>query len=143
MATKKKSTKVAAKKKSAAKKPTAKKSAKKSVVKKAVKHVTTPIKKGYTKSQIATEISEVVGITRKQATEVFAELANLVERHVKPGGAGSFNLPGLLKINTIRKKATKARKGINPFTKEVCTFKAKPARTVVKVRALKGLKDMV
>ena len=68
--------------------------------------------------------------------------AHIIERHIKKGGAGTFNLPGLLKVATVRKKATKARKGINPFTKEPCIFKAKPARTVVKVRALKGLKDM-
>jgi nucleoid DNA-binding protein len=36
-----------------------------------------------------------------------------------------------------------ARKGINPFTGQETTFKAKPARTVIKVRALKKLKDMV
>ena len=51
--------------------------------------------------------------------------------------------PGLLKITTVRKPAVKARKGINPFTKEEVMFKAKPATTVVKVRALKKLKDMV
>jgi len=45
-------------------------------------------------------------------------------------------------MNTVRKPATKARKGVNPFTKEEVTFKAKPASTVVKLRPLKGLKDM-
>ena len=45
-------------------------------------------------------------------------------------------------MNTVRKPATKARKGVNPFTKEEVMFKAKPASTVVKVRPLKGLKDM-
>jgi len=52
-------------------------------------------------------------------------------------------LPGLMKIETKRKPATKARKGINPFTGEKMTFKAKPARTVVKIRPLKQVKDMV
>jgi hypothetical protein len=51
-------------------------------------------------------------------------------------------LPGLLKIMVILKPAVKARKGINPFTKQEQMFKAKPARKVVKVRALKALKDM-
>ena len=46
-------------------------------------------------------------------------------------------------IVTVNKPATKARKGINPFTKEETMFKAKPARNVVKIRPLKGLKDMV
>ena len=56
---------------------------------------------------------------------------------------GQFILPGLMKIEVKRKPATKARKGINPFTGEETMFKAKPARNVVKVRPLKKLKDMV
>jgi nucleoid DNA-binding protein len=43
----------------------------------------------------------------------------------------------------VRKPARKARKGINPFTGEEMMFKAKPARNVVKVTALKRLKEMV
>jgi len=53
-----------------------------------------------------------------------------------------FNLPGLLKVMVVRKPATEARKGINPFTGQETIFKAKPARNVVKIRPLKGLKDM-
>ena len=49
-----------------------------------------------------------------------------------------FSLPGLLKMSVQRKPATKARKGINPFTKEEITIKAKPARNVVKIRPLKN-----
>jgi nucleoid DNA-binding protein len=52
-------------------------------------------------------------------------------------------LPGLLKIEIKRKPATKARKGINPFTGVEMLFKAKPARNVVKIRPLKRVKDMV
>ena len=48
-----------------------------------------------------------------------------------------------MKIKVVRKPATEARKGINPFTKEETTFQAKPARNVVKILPLKGLKDMV
>ncbi len=51
-------------------------------------------------------------------------------------------LPGLFKINTRKKPAQKARKGIDPFTKQERTFPAKPASTSVKVRPLKKLKDM-
>ena len=58
-------------------------------------------------------------------------------------GPGTFTVPGLMKVTVVRKPATKARKGTNPFTGEEMTFKAKPARNVVKVRALKALKDMV
>jgi len=49
----------------------------------------------------------------------------------------------MMKVTVQRKPATKARKGINPFTKEPTIFKAKPARNVVKVRPMKGLKDLV
>ena len=52
-------------------------------------------------------------------------------------------MPGLLKLKRISKPATKARKGINPFTKEEMMFKAKPARNVVKALPLKSLKEMV
>jgi DNA-binding protein HU-beta len=41
------------------------------------------------------------------------------------------------------KPATKAKTGINPFTKEPMTYKAKPARNVVKALPLKSLKEMV
>ena len=54
---------------------------------------------------------------------------------------GCVVLPGMAKIVTIKKPATKARKGINPFTKEPTTFAAKPARTIVKIRPPKKLKD--
>jgi hypothetical protein len=53
-----------------------------------------------------------------------------------------FAVPGLMKITVIQKPAVKARMGMNPFTKQEQMFKAKPARKVIKVRALKALKDM-
>jgi len=79
---------------------------------------------------------------KTQILDAIAEKTE-VEGHVKKKGCGEFVLPGLLKINTVRKPAVKARKGINPFTKEEQMFKAKPAKTVVKIRPLKKLKDMV
>ncbi len=102
------------------------------------------LKEAMSKSQVLANIAETTELTKKQVQSVLDELSNLVEHHVKKkGGVGSFTLPGLLKITVIRKPATKARKGINPFTGEETTFKAKPARNVVKVRPLKKLKDMV
>lgn len=142
-------------KKSTARKATAKKStAKKSTVKKStakkataatktVKKSTTVITEPFSKSQLLNTISEETGLARKDVVQVLESLGDIVERHVKKRGAGQFTLPGLLKIVTQRKPATKARKGINPFTGEETVFKAKPARTVVKIRALKKLKDMV
>ena len=48
----------------------------------------------------------------------------------------------MMKLRVQRKPATKARKGINPFTGEETVFAAKPARNVVKIRPLKKVKEM-
>lgn len=95
-----------------------------------------------TKSQIITRISEQTDVNKKDVNRVFDELADIMEGHLKKRGAGQFTLPGLLKVVTQKKPATRARKGINPFTGEPTTFAAKPARTMVKIRPLKKLKDM-
>jgi len=96
-----------------------------------------------TKSAIVNEIAQNAGLTKKQVSSVFDELAVLIERHMKKRSPGQFTLPGLMKIEVKRKPATKARKGTNPFTGEEMMFKAKPARKVVKIRPLKKVKDMV
>ena len=103
----------------------------------------TAIRKPMTKSGITAEISDKTGLTKKQVSSVLDEMTILIERHIKKGGAGQFSLPGLMKVEVKRKPATKARKGINPFTGEETVFKAKPARNVVKIRPLKKVKDMV
>ncbi len=102
----------------------------------------TSIKDRYSKTQILEEIASNTGLTRKQVSSVLDSLTGVIEAHVNKRAVGEFVLPGLLKISTVRKPAVKARKGISPFTKEEVVFKAKPATTVVKVRALKKLKDM-
>ena len=102
----------------------------------------TAISEPYSKSKILTEIAEKTELPKKDVSAVFDELGMLINRHIKKRGAGSFTMPGLLKITTLKKPARKARKGINPFTGEETTFAAKPATTVVKVRPLKALKDM-
>jgi nucleoid DNA-binding protein len=125
-------------------KKAAKKTAKKAKAKKAAPAKKgAPVKKPMTKSGIMAEISGKTGLTKKQVSSVFDEMTALIERHIKKGGAGQFNLPGLMKVEVKRKPATKARKGINPFTGEETIFKAKPARNVVKIRPLKKVKDMV
>jgi nucleoid DNA-binding protein len=96
----------------------------------------------FTKTELHTVIAEQTGLSKRDIANVFECLANVVEGHVKKTGPQLFTLPGLLKVKVIRKPATKARKGINPFTGEETTFKAKPARNVVKVQALKKLKEM-
>jgi nucleoid DNA-binding protein len=103
----------------------------------------TAIKEKYTKTQIIDEIATSTELTKKDVKAVFENLEGIIARHITKRGVGEFTLPGLLKVSTVKKKATKARKGINPFTGEETVFKAKPARTVVKVRPLKKLKEMV
>ena len=95
-----------------------------------------------TKSAMTTHIAEATELSRKQVQAIFDELSDLIEGHIKKRGCGEFVLPGLLKINTVKKPAKKARKGINPFTGEETMFKAKPASIQVKVRPLKKLKEM-
>ena len=102
----------------------------------------TTIKDRFNKTQILDKIASSTALSRKQVAAVLDSLTDVIEAHVKKNAVGEFVLPGLMKISTVRKPATKARKGINPFTKEEVMFKAKPATTVVKVRPLKGLKDM-
>jgi len=95
------------------------------------------------KSQIVTDLSTQTGLSRKQVNSIFDGVSDLIKKDLGKKGPGLFTLPGLLKIYVVNKPATKAREGINPFTKEKVMFKAKPARRVVKARALKALKDMV
>lgn len=99
--------------------------------------------KPYTKTELLSTLSGHTGLQRKEVSTVFNELGNIISAHLKKQGPGQFTLPGLIKIIITHKPATKARKGINPFTGEEIMFKAKPARNVVKVRALKKLKQMV
>ena len=98
-------------------------------------------KKAATKSEILTNIATATKLSRKQVASVFDALSQQIKAAVGKKGPGVFAVPGLMKIVVIHKPATKARKGINPFTKEEQMFKAKPARKVIKVRALKALKD--
>ncbi|MDA9297993.1 HU family DNA-binding protein [Pseudomonadales bacterium] len=133
----------------AAKKAIAKKTVTKTKTKAVAKPVAAPkklpaIKEKYTKSAIIAEISANADLSKKQVTAVFQELNDLIARHVKKGAVGEFTLPGLLKIKTVKKPASKARKGVpNPFRPgEVMNVAAKPASTKVKVLPLKGLKEL-
>jgi nucleoid DNA-binding protein len=100
-------------------------------------------KKPLTKTEILSALAEANDLSKKQVAGVLESLGELIGKNLGKRGPGVFNVPGLMKVKVIRKPATKARKGINPFTKEETVFKAKPARNVVKVLPLKGLKDMV
>ena len=101
------------------------------------------IKKSFSKSEIIKHLNEAAGIAKKEATHVMNSIASIIEAHLSKRGPGEFVLPGMAKFRVIRKPATKARKGINPFTGQPTVFAAKPARNVVKIKPLKKLKDIV
>lgn len=88
-------------------------------------------------------IAEQTQLSRKQVAAVFETMGKILSVDLGKSGPGICNVAGLMKVTVVRKPATKARKGINPFTKEEVIFKAKPARNVIKVRPLKTLKSMV
>lgn len=97
--------------------------------------------KAPTKTEIVAQMAEEAGISKKEAGAALAALQGMAGKALKKGG--TFAIPGFVKLKVVVKPATKARKGINPFTKEEVMIKAKPARKVVKVLALKALKDSV
>jgi nucleoid DNA-binding protein len=80
-------------------------------------------------------------LTKKDVKSVLESLCTVGYKELKKNGI--FLLPGFAKLVVIKKPATKARKGINPFTKEPTVFKAKPARKVVRARPVKAAKDAV
>lgn len=134
MAVKKKTT---AKKKTTTKKAAAKKTAPAAPKVKAI-----PEKQ--TKTQIVSQIAEETGLSKKDVNAVFQSLGQIVEGHMKKRGSGEITIPETgVKVRRQRKPATKSRKGVNPFTGEPMTIKAKPARNTVKVTALKALKETV
>ena len=132
---------MAVKKKAAAKKAAAKKAAaKKAAAAPKLKSITTR----QTKTQIVQEIADSTGLTKKDVAAVFANLGELIQRHMQKRGSGEFQIPDTgVKIRRVKKPARKARMGRNPATGEEIKIAAKPAHTVVKVQALKALKDTI
>ncbi len=103
-----------------------------------------PLSDKLTKTQVIQAIAEHTGLAKADITEVFKALAVCVHGQMHKKGFGEFTIPETgVKIRRIRKPATKARKMVSPFSGEEITVKAKPARNVVKVTALKSLKDSV
>lgn len=97
-----------------------------------------------TKSEIFSAIAERTELTRRQVSGVFEALGLEIKKDIgKRAGGSIFKVPGLMTIKVVNKPATKARKGINPFTGQETIFKAKPASRKLKIVAMKGLKDLV
>ncbi len=123
-----------------------KKVAKKKVAKKAaaaapaVKAIT----QKQTKTQIVAALAETTGLSKKEVAGVMSALGDMIEGHMKKRGSGEFTIPDTgVKIRRVRKPARKARMGRNPATGEEMKIAAKPASTVVRVTALKALKDTI
>ena len=87
------------------------------------------------------EVGRVHGVRRREGLRVDEGIMGVAAEHVKKNGA--FKIGGCLNSKLKKKPARRARKGVNPFTKEPCVFKAKPASKTVRALAMKKLKEMV
>jgi DNA-binding protein HU-beta len=87
------------------------------------------------KSELFAHFADRFEIKRAQAREFFDELSMLSEKELKR--SGEFVLPDMVKL-VVQKR--KARMGRNPATGEAIKI---PAKTVVKARVVKKLKDAV
>jgi nucleoid DNA-binding protein len=96
-----------------------------------------------TKGEVFSKLAESTGLSKKQIAGVFDALSELIKNELGKKGPGVFVIPGLLKLKRNHKPATKAGQRLNPFTKQMQMYPAKPARNVVKALALKSLKEMV
>ena len=94
-----------------------------------------------TKTEFVEAIAAQSGLEKKQVNAVLDAMADVIYKELK--AEHEVVIPGLLKLTSVTKPAVPEREGINPFTKEPTVFKAKPARTVIKPRPLKALKDAV
>jgi len=99
--------------------------------------------KRMSKGQFVTAVAEKSGLTKKQTNAALDAMTKVMTRELGKKGPGEFVFPGLLKLTVVNKPATRQHEGVNPFTKEPMTYKAKAARKVVKIRALKALTDAV
>lgn len=129
--------------KSTTKRKTTSSSKKSNMVKLVKKPTVGSISKPCNKSQLMSRMSDMTGQSRKEVQATMDALQQIIGAHMKKQGPGEFTLPGVCKMKLKHKPATKAKKGINPFTGEPTTFKAKPARSVVKIVPLKKLKEQV
>ncbi|MBM4108986.1 MAG: DNA-binding protein [Phycisphaerae bacterium] len=100
-----------------------------------------------TKSDLYKLLAEHNGLQRKQVAGMFETLGKVMAVDLakpKADKPNSFVVPGMMKVNAIYKPPTKATTKPNPFKPgEMMEVKAKPARTVIKIRPLKALKAMV
>jgi DNA-binding protein HU-beta len=94
-----------------------------------------------TKSQLVDKIAQLHELAKKDVKAMMEALAEVGYKELKKNGV--FVLPGFAKFVVIKKPATKARMGKNPFTGQEMMFKAKPARKIVRARPVKAAKMAV
>ena len=99
--------------------------------------------KAPSKTEVITKIATATELSKKQIAAVFDALAGEIKGALGKKGPGSFQIPGLCKISVKTIPAKPAGERMDPFTKTMKMFSAKPARKKVVVRPLKGLKDLV
>lgn len=99
--------------------------------------------KPITKSEFIKTLGDQTGLSKKEVTGFMDALTDVIKNNLGKKGPGMITLPGLVKLKVVRKPATKAKPGINPFTGEKIMIKAKPARNAVKALPVKALKDSV
>ena len=87
------------------------------------------------------EAASDVEVTRRQVKAVMEAIVEIGHRELKKNGI--FTVPGFAKFRVVKKPATKAREGVNPFTKQPMTFPAKPASKSVRARPIKAIKDAI
>ena len=97
----------------------------------------------FNQSVLIQTLAEQTKLERKQVMAVLDSLKAIMIEHLAKKGPGKFKWPGVLMMNIKEKPAAKARTGINPFTGQEMIFAAKPAQRLVKIRALKILKDAI
>merc|ERR1712137_1255593 len=86
-------------------------------------------------------VAECTELKPKQVKTVITSYMELAASELKKNGA--FKIGGVLNMKLKKKPAKPARKGVNPFTKEPCVFKAKPASKTVRCLPMKKLKEMI
>jgi nucleoid DNA-binding protein len=97
-----------------------------------------------TKMQVYKELSDATGMKPREVASFFDKLQEVIKKELGKKGPGVMTIPGLVKLSRVRKEATKGGQKPDPFHPgQMMTVKPKPARTVVKVRPLKNLKDLV
>jgi len=99
--------------------------------------------KRMTKSQIVSELSDKMGLAKKDVSAIFSGLQDLIKRELGKKGPGEFVVPDLLKLKIRMTKAQKAGEYKNPFTGQMQQRPAKPATRKIRATPLKKLKDLV